>query len=331
MYFIDEIEIYVKAGNGGNGCVSFLREKYRPYGGPAGGNGGRGANIILKATYKYNTLSHLRKYRKIIAPDGEDGKGKNCYGKDAEDLIIEVPVGVIIKDKTTGLVLKELTKENEEIIIVKGGKGGRGNSAFKSSTNQVPTYAEKGEKGEERHLILELKLLADVGLLGLPNAGKSTLLAKISNAKPKIADYPFTTKAPNLGLVKISEYKHIVVADLPGIIEGASSGKGLGLQFLKHLEKTQFIIYLIDISNYAITPAIDAFSILQNELKKFNPRLLKLPYVIAANKIDMEGSRENFDIFRKKIKVKTHILAISALKGTGIPQLLRLLGKYFNV
>ncbi len=328
MYFIDEIEISVKAGNGGNGCVSFLREKYRPYGGPAGGNGGKGGDIIIKASYKYNTLSHLHKKRKIIAPDGEDGRGKNCNGKNATDLIIEVPPGVIIKDKNTGLVLKELTKENEKIIIVKGGRGGRGNSAFKSSTNQVPNIAEKGEEGEKRDIILELKLLADAGLLGLPNAGKSTLLSKISHAKPKIADYPFTTKAPNLGLVRISDYKHIVVADLPGIIEGASRGKGLGINFLKHLEKTRFIIYLIDMSKYAFAPPIKAFSILKNELQTFNPSLLNLPYIVVANKMDLEGSNKILKDFYKKTKIKT--LQISALKGIGLEELIKHISKYFK-
>lgn len=329
MYFIDEIEIYVKAGNGGNGCVSFLREKYRPFGGPAGGNGGKGANIIIKASYKYNTLSHLRNKHKIIAPNGGNGKGKNCNGKDAKDLTIEVPVGVVIKDKNTGLILKELTKENEAIVIVNGGKGGRGNSAFKSSKNQIPNIAEKGEKGEERYLLLELKLLADVGLVGLPNAGKSTLLSSLSNAKPKIANYPFTTKAPNLGVVRISNYKQIVIADLPGIIEGASEGKGLGTKFLKHLEKTRFIIYVIDISKYASLPPLQAFLMLQNEIERFNPRLLTLPSCVAANKIDLEGSNEVFNDFRKKSNTKMSILPISALKGTGITRLIKLLSKYF--
>ncbi len=325
MYFVDEIEIYVKAGNGGNGAISFLREKYRPFGGPAGGNGGRGGNIIVKATYKYNTLSHLRNRRKIIAKNGEDGKGKNCYGKDADDLIIEVPVGTIIHDKKTNLILKELLQPEEEIIIAKGGRGGKGNTAFKSSTNQVPKIAEKGEKGEERFLLLELKLLADVGLLGLPNAGKSTLLSRISNAKPKIADYPFTTKAPQLGLVKISPYKHIVVADLPGIIEGASSGKGLGIHFLKHIEKTKVIIFLIDVSPYADKTPFDAFLILKNELKKFNPQLLKRPYMIVANKIDVVGAKDNLNRLKKKIK--KNIYPISALKGNGISHFIDALEK----
>jgi GTP-binding protein len=327
MYFVDEVEIYVKGGNGGDGCVSFLREKFRPFGGPAGGNGGRGGNVIIKATYKYNTLSHLRGKRKIVAPNGENGKGKNCYGKDAEDIVIEVPVGTIIRDRKTNLVLKELLCENEEIVIVKGGKGGRGNACFKSSTNQLPTIAEKGEKGEERYLLLELKLLADVGLVGFPNAGKSTLLSKISNAKPKIADYPFTTTAPNLGLVKISEYRHIVVADLPGIIQGASKGKGLGITFLKHIEKTRLIAYVLDVSKYAVLEPISAFYALQNELKNFNAKLLSLPYLIIANKIDLEGATSNVEKLKKRISKE--ICSISALKSIGLEKLIEKFRSFF--
>ncbi|MFN7181307.1 MAG: GTPase ObgE [Planctomycetota bacterium] len=325
MYFVDEVEIYVKGGDGGDGCVSFLREKFRPYGGPAGGNGGKGGDVIIRATSKYNTLSHLRNRKKIIAKNGENGKGKNCYGKDAPALVIEVPPGTIIKDKKTNLILKESMSDNEEIVIAKGGRGGRGNAAFKSSTCQAPTKAEKGEKGEERFLILELKLLADAGLLGLPNAGKSTLLSKISNARPKIASYPFTTKAPILGLVKISDFKHIVVADLPGIIEGASRGKGLGLHFLKHIEKTRVIVYLLDVSIYADVPPIKAFFILENELRKFNPKLLTRPSMIVANKIDLEGADKNIKDIKKTIRKPVY--PISALKGEGISKFIADLSK----
>lgn len=239
MKFIDEITLKVKAGDGGRGCVSFRREKFVPKGGPDGGNGGDGGDVIFIATTSYNTLSHLRGSKLIKAKRGEHGRGKDQYGKKGEDAIVYVPVGTIIKDLNSGEVIADLTEEGMKVVVAKGGKGGRGNKCFVTPTNQAPYYAEEGKPGEEKELLLELKLIADVGIIGYPNAGKSTLISVISNAKPKIADYPFTTLNPNLGVVDYNEKFSFVVADIPGLIEGAAEGKGLGHQFLKHVERTK--------------------------------------------------------------------------------------------
>ncbi len=243
--FIDLAKIYVKAGDGGNGAVAFLREKYRPFGGPAGGDGGKGGDVVLVATSRKHTLLDFEYRTKFRAQNGQHGKGKNQAGKDGEDLIIEVPVGTVVKDALTGEVLCDLVEEGQSCVVAKGGRGGRGNARFASPTNQAPKYAEKGQKGEERWLILELKLIADVGLIGLPNAGKSTLISKLTKARPKIADYPFTTLSPVLGVLELDEEHRLVLADIPGLIEGASKGRGLGLEFLRHIERTKLLLHLL--------------------------------------------------------------------------------------
>ncbi len=321
--FIDEAEIVVKAGDGGNGCISFRREKYVSKGGPDGGDGGDGGNIILKATKHLNTLIDYRFNKYFEAENGEHGKGKTKHGKKGKDLVLLVPVGTIIKDEENNIF--ELTKDGQEILIAKGGKGGRGNTHFATPIYKAPKFAEKGQKGEQKKLKLELKLIADVGIIGLPNAGKSTLLSVISNAKPKIAPYPFTTIIPNLG-VSVVNKKSIVFVDLPGIIEGASQGKGLGLIFLKHFEKAKIFLHLIDITqNYKIN-----YKTIIKELKIYskehNIDLLTKPQIIAINKIDMADENEvkkAMEYFRKiKSNNIKEIVAISAYTKQNIDQLL---------
>jgi len=246
--FVDRVKIHVKAGDGGNGAVAFLREKYRPFGGPAGGDGGKGGDVILVATIRKHTLYDFKFQAHFKAQRGEHGKGKNQHGKDGEDLIIYVPVGTVVIDAESGKVLCDLVEDGQRCVVARGGRGGRGNARFATPTNQSPRYAEKGEKGEERWLILELKLIADVGLIGLPNAGKSTLISKLTKARPKIADYPFTTLSPVLGVMEVDDETQIVLADIPGLIEGASQGKGLDHEFLRHIERTKLLLHLIDIS-----------------------------------------------------------------------------------
>ncbi|MDH5203334.1 MAG: GTPase ObgE, partial [Nitrospirota bacterium] len=247
MQFVDYVKIHVKAGDGGRGCVSFRREKYVPRGGPNGGDGGRGGNIIIKSTNQLNTLLDFKYKREYKAGRGGHGKGKNMHGKDGEDMIIPVPIGTVIKDGDSGEIITDLDSEGKYHVVVKGGRGGLGNAHFATSVRQAPRFAQPGEKGDERELILELKLLADVGLIGLPNAGKSTLISVITSAKPKIADYPFTTLVPTLGVVKLGSFRSFVVADIPGLIEGAHKGAGLGFQFLRHVERTSVLLHLIDV------------------------------------------------------------------------------------
>ncbi len=272
MHFVDEVKIYVKAGDGGRGCVSFRREKCVPKGGPDGGDGGRGGDIILKVDDRLHTLLDLRYQRHYKAKRGEHGRGSGQHGKDAPDLIIRVPAGTIIKEQEGGFIA-DLTKDGQQIIIAKAGRGGRGNARFASSTNQAPRYAQPGTTGEERWLALNLKLLADVGLLGFPNAGKSTLISRISQARPKVADYPFTTLTPNLGVVKSGDYKSFVVADIPGLLPGAHQGVGLGDRFLKHIERTKILVHLIDISQGAERDPVIEYKTINNELAQFSPKL----------------------------------------------------------
>ncbi len=304
--FVDKVKVFVKAGRGGDGCISFRREKFVPKGGPDGGDGGNGGNVIVRGNKHLNNLNHLFFKKHWFAGDGEHGRGKNQHGAKGEDCIIEVPTGTVIYegDKLIG----EILYDGQEIIVAKGGKGGRGNTHFKSPTRQAPRIRERGKPGEEKWLTFELKLIADVGIVGLPNAGKSTLLKCISNAEPKIADYPFTTLSPNLGVVEI-DHKRITFADIPGIIEGAHEGKGLGLDFLRHIERTKVLLYLLDITS---DPARD-FAILQNEIREYNPMILKKPYIIALNKIDLVKEIIKFD----------EAIPISALKVTGIDELLK--------
>ncbi len=314
--FIDEATITVQAGKGGNGCMAFRREKFVPQGGPFGGNGGNGSSIILKADEGLNTLIDL-KYKKIIkGTNGENGLGKGRHGKNAKNIIIKVPVGTIIKEKETNKILADLIKNNQEIIIVEGGRGGRGNMAFATSANPAPKIAENGEAGEVKEIKLELRLLADVGLVGLPNVGKSTLISKISNSKPKIANYPWTTLTPNLGVVQTIDNRSFVVADLPGLIEGASLGRGLGIQFLKHISRTKVIAHVIDISVIDEKDPAKTYNLINKELKEFDPNILKKPQIIVANKMDMPNSKENLKLLKQAIKKP--IIEISALTNKGL-------------
>lgn len=327
--FIDLVEIFVKAGNGGRGAIHFRREKYVPKGGPDGGDGGKGADVVLLADQNMSTLLDYRYNRKYIAQNGEPGMGSLKTGKSGEDIILRVPVGTIVKDKLSGQILFDFTEPNQTFIVAKGGKGGRGNTHFKSPTNQAPRKAEPGQPGEERWIILELKLIADVGIVGFPNAGKSTLISVISAARPKIADYPFTTLEPVLGLVQYKDYKSFVVADIPGIIEGASQGKGLGLKFLRHIERTKVLLFLIRAD--AEDP-FNEYKILVKELKSYSSELLKKPHLVAISKMDLIFDDERKD-FEKKIKTKfktavkgiekpTKILFISSVANKGIDNLL---------
>ena len=315
--FIDRAIIEVRSGKGGDGAIAFLREKYVPKGGPAGGNGGRGASIYLKANSHINTLINFRHSKAFIGNDGEKGGIKNQFGKYAEDVIIEVPLGTVVFEEEGHKFLGDLNEDGKMIRVAKGGRGGRGNSFFKSPTNRAPKIAENGEPGERKRLILELKLLADVGLVGYPSVGKSTLLSVVSSAKPEIADYPFTTIVPNLGVVSLKDGRSFVMADLPGLIEGAHQGKGLGLQFLRHIERCRVIIHVVDMGQSGRDPVED-YQVINNELKSYGFGLDKRPYIILASKMDEEGAEERLKAFKKK--VKEDIIPISALTEDGIEE-----------
>lgn len=318
--FIDEAIIKVEAGSGGDGVTSFRREKFVPNGGPDGGNGGRGSNIIFKVDEGLNTLLDF-KYNKLIrGENGKHGSGKKQIGKSAEDLIIRVPLGTTIIDLDTNLLIGDLTKKDEEIIVATGGRGGRGNAAFANHYNTAPEISEHGEEGEIRNIKLELKLIADVGLVGLPSVGKSTLLSKISRAKPKIADYHFTTLSPNLGVVKTLDGRTYTVADLPGLIEGASKGLGLGDKFLKHIERTRLIAHIIDMSGIEGRDPYSDYITINNELEAFSKKLKNKVQIIIANKMDMPNAKENLIEFKKKVNLK--IYEISAINNIGVDNLL---------
>lgn len=317
--FIDEAVVELIAGSGGNGCLAFRREKYVAMGGPFGGNGGKGSDIIFKVDSGLNTLIDF-KYKKIIKGyKGENGMGKGMHGKNAEDIVISVPQGTVVTDYDTNLVIADLTKNDEEYVIAKGGRGGRGNMAFATQSNPAPHYAENGEPGEHIKVKIELKLMADVGLVGMPSVGKSTFISKISASKPKIADYPFTTLKPNLGVVKTSDNRSFVVADLPGLIEGASLGHGLGDRFLKHTQRTRVIAHIIDMSGYTNDPYKDYITI-NKELENFDKKLLEKPQIIIANKMDMPSSKENLKEFKQK--VNQEVYEMSAINGEGINQII---------
>ncbi len=291
MDFIDESRIFVKAGNGGNGCCSFRREKFIPKGGPDGGDGGKGADVIIEASPHYHTLLDQRYHPHYKAQRGQHGKGKNCTGRSGEDLVIHVPVGTQVRDFESGEVIADLVQAGQRMVAARGGRGGRGNARFVTSTRQAPKNCEPGAQGEERSFKLVLKLLADVGLVGFPNAGKSTLISKISSARPKIADYPFTTLVPNLGMVR-HKGADFVVADIPGIIEGAHEGVGLGLRFLRHIERTRILLYLVDLSPDSGRDASRELQILMRELKEYSPELLKRKQIVVFNKCDLAGAEE---------------------------------------
>ena len=317
--FVDEATVELYAGDGGDGCMAFRREKYVAMGGPFGGNGGKGSDIIFKVDTGLNTLVDF-KYRKIIkGKHGENGLGKGKHGKNAEDIIISVPLGTVVSDYETNLVIADLTSDNQMETIVQGGRGGRGNMAFATQNNPAPKYAENGEPGEYRKVKIELKLMADVGLVGMPSVGKSTIISKISSSKPKIADYPFTTLKPNLGVVRGSDNYSFVVADLPGLIEGASLGSGLGDRFLKHIERTRVIAHVIDMSGYTNDPYNDYLTI-NKELENFDKSLLNKKQIIIANKMDMPKAKENLKNF--KSKVNEEVFEISALKNEGLDKVI---------
>ncbi len=321
--FIDEVIVELQAGDGGNGCMAFRREKYIEMGGPAGGNGGRGSDIIFEVDEGLNTLIDLR-YKKVIKGDrGANGLGKGMHGANAKDIHIKVPLGTVITDMDTGFIVADLTKKDESAVIVKGGRGGRGNIAFATHSNPAPSYCENGEPGEVRKVKIELKLLADVGLVGLPSVGKSTIISKISASKPKIAAYHFTTLSPNLGVVRASNNRSYVVADLPGLIEGASLGEGLGDQFLKHIERTRVIAHIIDMSGIEGREPYDDYVIINKELENFNKKILEKPQIIIANKMDIESSKENLKNFKNKLKHP--IYEISAINNNGLDKVIDVL------
>jgi len=319
--FVDEVVLELQAGDGGNGCMAFRREKYVEMGGPFGGNGGKGSNIKFVVDEGLNTLIDL-KYKKVIKGNkGVNGEGKGKHGANAEDVIVRVPAGTVISDLETGLVIADLTDKTDEVIAAYGGRGGRGNIAFATRSNPAPAFAENGEPGEIRKVKVELKLLADVGLVGLPSVGKSTFISKISAAKPKIAAYHFTTLSPNLGVVKTKDGRSFVVADLPGLIEGASLGEGLGDKFLKHIERTRVIAHIIDMSSFEGRNPYEDYVTINKELENFNPKILNKPQIVIANKMDMPESLENLKKFKEQVK-DIEVYPISALTNEGVDKVL---------
>ena len=322
--FVDEVILELQAGDGGNGCMAFRREKYVEMGGPFGGNGGRGSNIKFVVDEGLNTLIDLR-YKKVIKGDkGVNGEGKGKHGANANDVIVRVPAGTVITDLESGLVIADLTNKTDEVIAAYGGRGGRGNIAFATRSNPAPAFAENGEPGEIRKVKVELKLLADVGLVGLPSVGKSTFISKISAAKPKIAAYHFTTLSPNLGVVKTKDNRSFVVADLPGLIEGASLGEGLGDKFLKHIERTRVIAHIIDMSAFEGRNPYEDYVTINKELENFNPKILNKPQIVIANKMDMPDSMENLKKFKEQVK-DVEVYPISALTNDGVDKVLVIL------
>jgi len=328
MQFIDYVKVHVSSGHGGKGCVSFRREKYVPRGGPDGGDGGRGGHVVFRAEGHLNTLLDLRYQRIYRAKNGRPGMGKKMHGADGADILIPVPVGSVLKDTETGEVLSDLDREDMQYIAALGGKGGQGNSHFATPTRQAPRFAQSGLPGEERDLTVELKLLADVGLIGLPNAGKSTLVSVMSAARPKIADYPFTTLVPNLGVVKAGEeWRSFVVADIPGLIEGAHRGAGLGHQFLRHVERTSLLLHLVDISEAAEGDPVENLKTLNRELKLYNPGLLKKPQAVAGTKTDVVD-KEKLDRLKEYCKTNgIDFYPVSGVTGDGVKKLIGYLSK----
>jgi GTP-binding protein len=323
MKFIDYVKIHVKAGDGGRGCVSFRREKYVPRGGPDGGDGGKGGDIIIKATKELNTLLDLRYQREYKAERGEHGKGSNKHGRDGEGRVISVPVGTLIKNAETEEIIADLDHHDAEVVAAKGGRGGLGNAHFATPTRQAPKFAQPGEEGQEKWLVLELKLLADVGLIGLPNAGKSTFISVISSAKPKIADYPFTTLVPNLGVVKLEDFRSFVVADIPGLIEGAHRGAGLGFQFLRHVERTSILLHLVDISDIPTTDPVEDFEKINMELVLYSPDLLNKPMAVAGTKLDIAHDKIRLNRLKEYCRDKgLDFFPISSATGEGIQKLI---------
>lgn len=320
--FIDEVEIYVIAGSGGSGALTFRTEKHVPRGGPDGGDGGRGGAIVFEVDPNLSTLLDFRPNKKYKAERGGDGMGKKQFGKHGPDLVLKVPPGTQVYDAETGKLLLDLAAHIQREVLLPGGRGGRGNVHFVSSVHQTPKFAEKGEPGEEKRIRLELKLLADVGLLGYPNVGKSTLLAAISAARPKIADYPFTTLVPNLGVVRVDDFTNFVMADVPGLIENASEGAGLGIQFLKHLERTRLLVHLLDVSGFTGRDPLEDFAIINRELVAFSAELAKLPQIVAFSRIDLLADRTSLVALREHFEAQGHsVFPISGVTGEGVHDL----------
>ena len=320
---IDSARILLKAGDGGNGIVSFRREKYIPAGGPDGGDGGKGGDIIFIADESARTLADFRYKKHYKAENGHNGGSSNCTGRDGEDLIIKVPPGTIIKDEETGRIIADLVKAGDSVIAAKGGKGGKGNQHFATPTRQAPNFAKRGDPGEERWVLLELKLLADVGLIGYPNVGKSTLISMVSAARPKIADYPFTTLEPNLGVVYLDQGLSFVMADIPGLIEGAHKGMGLGHEFLKHVERTKLLVHVVDVSGIEGRDPLQDFDVINSELKEYNPVLAEKPQIAVANKMDLPGAPENLKRFTEILNARGYVVfPISAARNEGLKELM---------
>lgn len=318
--FVDQAKIYVKGGDGGNGIVAFRREKYVPMGGPSGGDGGRGGHVIFQADEGLRTLMDFKYKKHFKAPRGSHGGGKNMHGASGEDLLVKVPPGTLVKDLDTGDILADLVAHGQQQIVAGGGRGGRGNARFANPTNKAPSISENGAPGEERWLLLELKVLADVGLVGFPNAGKSTLISRISAARPKIADYPFTTLTPNLGVVQTRDGESFVVADIPGLIEGAHEGAGLGHDFLRHVERTRVLLYVLDAAQTEGRDVLEDYEVLRRELVRYQSKLPDRPYLVVANKMDLPEARQNLERLSKQFGEK--LLPISAATGEGIELLI---------
>ncbi len=313
--FMDEVEIIVLAGAGGNGCMSFRRERFIPHGGPNGGDGGNGGSVFLEADDSINTLQHLAGHHHWKAARGGHGMGKDMHGRNGRDTIVPVPAGTIVRDADHEVMLKDLAAAGERVCVARGGRGGRGNARFKSSTNQAPREHEPGEPGQKRRLRLELKLIADAGLVGKPNAGKSTLLSRLSKARPRVAAYPFTTLSPSLGIVEMGNYRRFVMADIPGLIEGAHEGAGLGIEFLRHIERTRLLVHVLDVCPTDGDPAED-YRVIRNELEEYSPLLAEKPEIIVANKMDLTASEENHR--RLEQELRKPVLPISGVTGRGL-------------
>ncbi|HHV78014.1 MAG TPA: GTPase ObgE [Firmicutes bacterium] len=328
--FVDKAKIYVKGGDGGNGCVAFRREKYVPKGGPSGGDGGNGGNVIIVADEGMSTLIDFHYKAHFRAGRGQHGQGSNCHGCNGEDVLIRVPVGTVVRDAETGELLADLTTNGQMAVIAKGGKGGRGNARFATPRRQAPRFAEPGMPGEERWVILELKLIADVGIIGMPNAGKSTLLSRISAARPEIADYPFTTTHPILGVVRLDDGRSFVAADIPGLIEGASEGRGLGHEFLRHVERTRVLVHVVDLVPVEGNPTSNLETV-NNELRQYGHGLIERPQVIAANKIDLPGAEDALKaLVDYGLQHGVAVFPISAVTGKGVQELLYYLAEQLS-
>jgi len=342
--FVDEVDIVVRAGRGGDGCLAFLREKYRPLGGPAGGKGGRGGSVVFQTHPGLRTLADFRGRRVIVAPSGKPGVGRNRNGKSAKNLVVKVPVGTIVRDKSTGEIIADLTVQKQKVVIAQGGKGGRGNASFATSTNRAPRKFEKGEPGEERDLTLELRLLADVGLVGLPNAGKSTLIGVVSTVRPKVADYPFTTLRPSVGVVRLGDFASFTMADIPGLIAMAHEGKGLGHQFLRHIRRTSVICHLVEIPLYADTPRerfeimVSGYRTIRAELEAYDTELASKPEIVCWTKADIlpvealeDFKAEYLNPFIQETGCPGTVMVISAVRGDGLAGLLGRVGEMLSL